>query len=122
KGTRTIRMRRLPAVAGRVTDARGMPVPGARVRADLLLDKGPWLEYAVTTPLGATTTDVRGRFALPLAPVACRVSVQAAGFAPDQLLVEPRPGKPAPPLVLHLQRGGGSIAGVAVDPDGSPLP
>ncbi|MFI5461593.1 MAG: carboxypeptidase-like regulatory domain-containing protein, partial [Isosphaerales bacterium] len=65
----------LATITGRVADADGNPVPGARVRPDLL----PAGSFSLSLP--QVTTDQEGRFRVPDVPTGCdyALAVQSLG-------------------------------------------
>jgi len=117
-----------PAVrlAGEVVDPLGAPVAGARVSVALpegfRARFGSVLDDADVT-LPAAVTDARGAFDLPAAPAAdaSLLQVEAANFAPWSA---PAPQSDALGLrvVLAAAPGGGSVAGVVLDPQGAAVP
>jgi carboxypeptidase family protein len=123
KGPRIVRLRRFPLVPGVLTDERSAPIPHVEVRAEVVLSRRADEPDAFATALAAATTDVQGRFSLPLVPgTACRVLAEPADFVPERRVIELKPGAPPAPMKLRLRRGGGAVAGTAVDADGRPLP
>ncbi len=98
------------AVTGRVVDAGGRPVKGARVQ---LGDN-----FGVSVPVG--TTDDRGAFTLENCDAgATTVTVQAEGYAPriQDMQVEGQ----AEPAVVRLSEPAATLRGRIVDVEGEPV-
>ncbi|MEM9802205.1 MAG: carboxypeptidase regulatory-like domain-containing protein [Planctomycetota bacterium] len=104
--TRTARL------AGTVTDPSGRPIEGAEVRARAQSDDGR---------SGSARTDADGCYALDEVgpgPVAVEATVEE--WAPSETtLVELAPGEHRTDVGLRLSEGG-AIAGLVLDPDGTP--
>ncbi|MCB9916716.1 MAG: carboxypeptidase regulatory-like domain-containing protein, partial [Planctomycetes bacterium] len=103
-------------VVGRVVDAAGDAVPGADVW--LCASLPSWLAGAVVARADAT-----GAFRLRDVPAETSVGALAAGFAPSPLqdleLVDTQDG--VKPVRLVLTRGGATLSGLVLDPDGAPV-
>lgn len=69
KGPVVARLEPLAAIAGRVVDARGNPVPGATIRPDAL----PGGDFSLS--LSQVATDQNGRFLVSQVPVGCDYSL-----------------------------------------------
>ncbi|MCS6830230.1 MAG: carboxypeptidase-like regulatory domain-containing protein [bacterium] len=116
-----VRLQPLPRVHGRVLDASGKPVAGAKVRIvfgrDATLPGGTgsvWVE--VVTPLSTSTSET-GKFALPVVSgVRCWAIVTALGYEPAAVVVER--GKS---VTIRLRGAKGEYAGVLVDEYGEPV-
>lgn len=125
RGALVVRLQRLPAATGLVTNLARKPVGGAWITADRMVPTGGGMSETRPESVAATTADMGGRFTLPLFPgTRYRITVQAEGYgAADQFPVIPGgPGARAAPLRFRLERADGVIAGVVVDPDGNPVP
>jgi len=119
-----------PAIAGRIVDAQGQPVPGARVRAlgtneegfVLPLDLEPEALPRAYWKQKQTVSDEQGRYRIEaLDKGALRLAVRAAGFAPryeNRWRVLGEPGQQLPDLVLLP---GSQLAGRVVDRAGQGL-
>jgi RNA polymerase sigma factor (sigma-70 family) len=96
------------SLSGRVTDLQGQPIPGAKVRAGLWIDKPD------------AVTDVAGQFQLTrLNPGTNGITVVASGFAPERTSVNVTP-EAAP---VHVQLKPGNLLRVkVVDENQSAVP
>lgn len=119
-----VRLQPLPRANGRVLDASGKPVVGAKVslmfgrESVYQIPDGStqrtWMEFL--TPL-STSTDKAGRFALPIVPEGkCWAIVTAKGYEPSAAIVSK--GQTA---TIRLKRASGEYAGVLVDEYGEPV-
>ncbi|MGC8783120.1 MAG: carboxypeptidase regulatory-like domain-containing protein [Armatimonadota bacterium] len=119
-----VRLQPLPRANGRVLDASGKPVVGAKVslmfgrESVYQIPDGStqrtWMEFP--TPL-STSTDKRGRFALPIVPEGkCWAVVTMKGYEPSAAIVSK--GQTA---TIRLKRASGEYAGVLVDEYGEPV-
>jgi protocatechuate 3,4-dioxygenase beta subunit len=125
KGPLVMRLQRLPALTGVVTDPRGNPIEGAWISAERMVPAGGGMSGHRPEAVTATTTDERGRFRLGLFPgTRYRVSVTADGFgSTDRFpVIAGAAGRPLPPLRFRLSRTDGFIAGTVEDVDGQRLP
>ena len=92
-GPVVVKLEPLAAITGRVADADGNPVSGARVRPDLL----PSGDFSLR--LGEVSTDEKGRFRVADVPTGCNyaLAVESAGvlrngrfaFSPKDIVVKP---------------------------------
>ena len=98
---RTIRIPRSEDLRGRVVDARGRAIAGARVRVtQSRMRRGKFIEHFVSR---TETSDRNGRFSLPGVPAAaCSVDVWARGFAWRRVELSPRKRSKRAALVLKL--------------------
>lgn len=110
------------ALIGRVVTSAGVPVAGARVRAEVPLGRqwpraGTWLEDLVR-PAGETRTDGDGHFALAgLEPRAHDLWIEAEGFARER-----RPWVlPASELRVVLSRPARLVGRLVREPEGAPV-
>ncbi len=118
-----LRLEPAAAVAGRVVDEAGRPVPGARLTAALRShpDKRP--AFRPDRAAGRAVSDREGRFQLTgLHPAAgYELAVAKAGFHPSRAPLEPAaPGGGRPPLRVVLERSR-AIHGRVVDAEDTPL-
>jgi hypothetical protein len=89
-------------LVGTVRDSAGLPIRGAEVSTEF-------------TP--AETTDSRGRFSIPHLRGTVRLHVEAGGFAPTDLHVDPARG----PVEIRLARGA-VVFGTVTDDSGAAVP
>ncbi len=119
-----VRLHPLPRATGRVLDASGKPVAGAKVslmfgqESVYQISDGTtqrtWMEFL--TPL-STSTDKAGRFALPIVPEGkCWAIVTAKGYEPAAILISK--GQTA---TIRLQGASKEYTGVLVDEYGEPV-
>lgn len=119
-----VRLQPLPRATGRVLDASGKPVVGAKVslmfgrESVYQIPDGTtqrtWMEFL--TPL-STNTDKAGRFALPIVPEGkCWAIVTAKGYEPAAALISK--GQTA---TIRLQGANKEYIGVLVDEYGEPV-
>ena len=111
----TLHLRRLwrSRIVGRIIDAAGHPVAGARVLAEDVFPKGT----ECSTQGSAASTDSGGKFRLPPTPHGrATLDVSAPDFAERRIDVE----IPSSPRVIPLDSGA-EWTGRVIDPEGMPI-
>ncbi len=117
-GPATLRLTRVGLLAGRVVDADGRPVAGARVRAS---SQGQGFLLNPSDLQAWSGADGGFRLRRLRAGQTYELTVDKEGFAPGSGLGEAaKPGSPAPPLRLVLSRGAAAF-GKVVDESGKPV-
>lgn len=113
-------------VEGRVVDANGEPVEGARVEvgeARRFPEGGTYIEPTPTHPRGSVVSDAAGRFVVSRLPAGeLFLRARSREYLPSDIRrVEIEPGRVHDDLIFELEHGA-TIVGRVVGPEGEAVP